>query len=61
MIIAKKNRSKSYVGMMACPICGKDSGILLNRILSNTFEEGKKYVGDPCPECQKGLDMGGIC
>lgn len=52
---------KSFVGLMACPICGKDSGILLDRRLRDTFENGKKYRDNqPCQTCQKVLDLGGL-
>lgn len=50
---------KSYVGMAACPICGKDSGVLLNKRLQKTFKHGERYPMT-CAECEKILKVGGV-
>ena len=50
---------KSYVGLAACPICGEDSGVLLNRRLQNTFENGKRYALN-CAKCESVLKVGGV-
>lgn len=49
---------KSYVGLAACPICGEDSGVLLNRRLQNTFENDKRYALN-CVKCDSVLNFGG--
>lgn len=49
--------SKSYVGLMGCPNCGKPTGVLLDRRMRETFEDGKVYAGDDlCDECKEKMD-----
>lgn len=46
--------SKSYVGMTGCVRCGKPLGVILDRRLKDTFEEGQVYnSGEMCDECKE--------
>ncbi len=49
---------KSYVGMAKCPVCGKDSGIVMDKRLKDTFEDGE-YYAQYCKECNDVLVKGG--
>lgn len=48
---------KSYVGLMACPRCGEPTGVVLDRRLRDTFEDGKRYAGELCKSCQEELAL----
>jgi hypothetical protein len=48
---------KSYVGLGGCPVCGKDSGVLINQRLLETFEHGKRY-SLLCADCEKHIKAG---
>jgi len=45
--------NKSYVGMIACPICHKEYEIVLNAKLENTFDRIMINPGEVCPECRE--------
>ena len=49
--------SKSYVGMMGCPRCGKETGIVLDQRLRDIFEVGETYAADLCAECKAELEL----
>ena len=48
--MGKWSSDKSYVGMGGCPVCGKDSGVLIDQRLKDTFENGQRYAL-VCAEC----------
>lgn len=50
---------KSYVGMTACPVCGKDTGIVLDKRLRPTFKYSDR-VPLMCDQCEKFLAAGGV-
>jgi hypothetical protein len=45
----------SFVGMMCCERCGKETGVIMDRRLRNTFENGKLYANGLCDDCEKEL------
>lgn len=54
--MAKSSYSnKSYVGMLVCARCGEPVGVLLDRRLKDTFENGKNYSDGHtlCDKCEK--------
>lgn len=54
----KQYTGKSYVGLGVCPVCGEASGVLMDKRLQDTFEDGKKY---PlwCKKCEDVVKGGG--
>jgi len=55
------------VALTKCFICGKDSGIIMNRFLTKQHAEkvkqmhGKVVTKEPCNECKKLMEKGIIC
>jgi len=49
--------AKSHVTMLICPQCGKSVGVVMDRRMRETFEDGVPVVDDkPCDECRKELE-----
>lgn len=53
------DEEKSYVGLTACPVCGKDTGVAINRRLHRTFKYSDR-VPLYCKECEDFLAAGGL-
>lgn len=49
--------TKSYVAMLCCPRCGKETGVVLDKRLKKSFDEHGCYADtEPCEECQAEID-----
>lgn len=62
--MSKQDNQFVALAHYACPICGKndDGVIILDKCMKDISHLSGKTLeyGDPCKECQTGLDMGAI-